>query len=123
MDAMLVIGQSDVELVQREQRVKIKMDAYRGETILGTIDAIAENELQVAPAGLSQHAGGTLATKTDASGVQRPLHTSYVALVPIDNRDLRLRSGMRGQAKIKIASRTLGQRLGRFIAQTVRFEL
>ena len=123
MDAVVVIEQGDVEMVDVKQKVWIKLDAYAGETITGEITAIAENQLEVAPNALSQNAGGALATKTDASGVQRPLHTSYVALVPVNNDDLRLRTGMRGHAKIRVAPRTLGQRLGRLIARTVRFEL
>mgnify|MGYP002623437513 CR=1 FL=1 len=123
MEAVVIVDQGDVELVTIDQKVRIKLDAYTGEVLQGHIKNIAENELEIAPAALSQQAGGALATKTDPSGVQRPLHTSYVALVPIENADLRLRSGMRGRAKIKVAPRTLGQRLGRLVMRTVRFEL
>jgi len=123
MDAVLIIEQGDVEWVSQKQTVWIKLDAYTGESLEGEISDIAENRLEVAPAGLSQQAGGELATRTDASGVQRPLHTSYVALVPIDNSDDRLRSGMRGRAKLRVAPRTLGQRLQRLLMRTIRFDM
>ena len=123
MEAIIVVEQGNVELVDVEQQVRIKLDAYAGEIIRCEITEIAEKRLDVAPEALSQNLGGGVATRTDASGVQRPLHASYVALVPIDNSNGRLRPGMRGRAKIRVAPRTLGQRLGRLIARTVRFEL
>lgn len=123
MEAMLVIDQGDIEFVRQGQTVWIKFDASAGRTFAGEVLEIAQVDLEDVSPGLSLQSGGTLATRTDASGAQTPLSTSYVARVVLDNSDGLLRAGMRGRAKIATRWQTVGQRIWRALHRTFRFEL
>ena len=73
--------------------------------------------------------GGDLNTAQDASGVLRPISTSYQAkteqlVVPSPvNSSGSLQIGWRGNAKIHVQNTTLGSRLKRFLVRTFHFEL
>ncbi len=123
MEALLVIDQADIEEVAPGQSVAIKLDAYPGRTFYGQIEEIARADLRVAPRTLSNMAGGDLATRTDASGVTRPMSTSYRARVPLDTDQDLLHSDLRGRAKISTRWQPLGSRLWRFLAHTFHFTL
>jgi putative peptide zinc metalloprotease protein len=123
LEAVLVIDQSDMPLVARDQQVEIKLDAFPGTTFDGRIEDIAKANLEVAPPSLSQQAGGDLPTKTDASGMPRPLSTSYRARVPLDDPGGMFRSGLRGRAKIDTGWQPLGSRFWRYLTHTFHFLL
>ncbi|MEX0714586.1 MAG: biotin/lipoyl-binding protein [Pirellulales bacterium] len=123
MEALMVVDQEDVEYLRLDQRVDIKLDQLPADTFQGRINFIASEPLKVSPRHLSNKAGGELATKTDDSGVERPLSTSYQVLVPLDDEESVLRIGLRGRGRIHAAPLTLGQRLMRFVSQTFNFRL
>jgi putative peptide zinc metalloprotease protein len=123
VEAVVIIDQGDVEFVEKNQPVRIKLDAYPGTTFESKIEAIAEIELEAVPRSLSQAAGGSIATRTDRTGVQHPLSTSYQASAPLDLQGERLRIGMRGRAKIYTRWRPLGMVLWRFFMETFNFQL
>ncbi len=132
LEALLVVDQADIELVDEAMRdgkhpeVTLQLDAYPGETLTSKIIEVAKVELQVTPAGLSSQAGGELNTKTDPSGVQRPMSTSYQARVPLkDQGELHglLCTGLRGRAKVATRWQSLGKRISRYISRTFHFEL
>jgi putative peptide zinc metalloprotease protein len=123
MEALMVVDQEDVEYLRLDQRVDIKLDQLPADTFQGRINFIAAEPLKVSPRHLSNKAGGELATKTDDSGVERPLSTSYQVLVPLDDEESVLRIGLRGRGRIHAAPLTLGQRLMRFVSQTFNFRL
>ena len=125
----MVIDQADIELVRRNTKtgewpeVEIKLEAYPGETIESHIVQISNIELKVTPARLSTQAGGSLDTRTDPSGVQRPMSTSYHARAPLPDAEGKLRVGLRGYGKIYTGWQTLGSRLYRYVARTFHFQL
>lgn len=123
MEAVLVVDQHDIDLVEEGMEADIKIDSARMDTFSGTIATIAETEMQVSPENLSLQSGGRLDTEMDASGRLRPISTSYQARVPLSNVEVPLRSGYRGQAKIYVGYRSLGWRLYRFCAKTFKFEM
>ncbi len=135
MQAILVIDQSDVEFVVKGQaRAKAKkpaaglvvdmvLDARPGESLRSHITEIANEELKVSPKHLSNKSGGDLATKTDESGIERPMNTSYQARVPIVDPDGILFIGLKGKAKIHAGYLTLAQQAWRLFQQTFNFEL
>lgn len=133
MEAILVIDQSDIELVRAGQEVEILLDCLphrplkTASTAGGSqplvITEIAGVDLQVAPGRLSTKAGGQVPTRTDAAGRQRPMSASYQARVPIDDPEGLLRTGLRGTARIHTADSTLGSRLWRLAMQTINFRL
>ena len=124
MEAILVIDQSDIPYVKKDQTVDLKLDELPLDTLQSTIIEVAKVELKVTPRTLSTKAGGELASKTDPkSGVERPQSTSYQARVPIDDPDNLLRLGLRGRAKIYADWLPLGTRLWRFLAHTFQFKM
>jgi putative peptide zinc metalloprotease protein len=132
LEALLVVDQADIDLVDEVTRdgeqpeVKLQLDAYPGRTLTSHVVEVARVEMKVTPASLSAAAGGKLETKTDDSGIQRPMSTSYQARVPLDEQgDLEglLCTGMRGDAQIYTKWQSLGKRLHRYIARTFHFEL
>ena len=63
-------------------------------------------------------------TRTDAQGLQRPLHTSYqVRTEPLEREDLIFQLGMRGKGKIATPWRSLSWRVYRYLSRTFHFEL
>ena len=129
LQAELVIDQNDIELINKEQRVEIILDALPGLDFETTIDEIASSDLKVSPASLASQLGGDLNTAQDSSGVLRPISTSYQAkteqleLPSSAGSSSSLQIGWRGSAKIHVQDTTLGSRLKRFLVRTFHFEL
>jgi putative peptide zinc metalloprotease protein len=138
MEAVLVIDQADIEFVRARRwgvdrhgeevmipgdRVELRIDELPDDTLKGEIDEIAESDLKVVSKRLSAKAGGETATRTDPSGIERPLNPSYQARVPLDNPDGTLRLGLRGRAKIHGQWQTISSRVWRLLTQTFNFKL
>ena len=122
-DAIIVVDQHDIDLVREKMEVDIKIDSARLKTFSGKIEKISEMEMKVSPENLALQSGGRLDTEMDSSGRLRPISTSYQARVPLENVDMPLRAGYRGQAKIYVGWRSVGWRIYRFLARTFRFEM
>jgi putative peptide zinc metalloprotease protein len=124
MEAILVVDQADIELIQIGDRVDMRLDAYPGKIFTSQITQIANNKLEVSPPSLAVQHGGELDTRTDAQGLQRPLHTSYqVRTEPLERDDLIFQLGMRGKGKIATPWRSLSWRVFRYLSRTFHFEL
>lgn len=123
MDATLVVDQSETDFIHRGQEVDIKIDALPAETFSTTLVHIASEPLEFASKQLSNKAYGELETVTDEQGRERPLITSYPALVFLQDPEGVLRPGMRGRAKVYAGYQTLGQRFWRYLTQTFNFEM
>jgi putative peptide zinc metalloprotease protein len=128
-EAVLVVDQTDIELLlqyahqNREfPKVDLKLDAHRWETLSGQIEKVALAPMEVTPPSLAGQGGGELDAKTDASGMLRPLSTSYPARVPLSNEAGKLRVGLTGKAKIYTGWQPLGRRLYRYLAHTFNFD-
>jgi hypothetical protein len=120
-EATLVIDQSDVELVAAGQPVAMELEASPGHLLAGSVEEVAEVDLDVVPQQLSAQLGGDLETESDPAGRPRPASTSYLARVPLDASPSLLMSGYRGQAKIHVGSQTIAQRAGRWLRRTFHF--
>lgn len=123
LEAVLVIDQSDIELVRRGQQVRVQIDQLPGEVYSTSVESVAQRELDVTSRRMSSKTGGQLETKTDASGVEKPLSTSYQARALLTDDEAVLRLGARGRARIAVASQTLASRLWRYVAQTFQCTL
>ena len=129
LDAVLIIDQADIELLQKNDdgqwpKVDIMFESLPGRVFHTRIEKVAVSPLQVAPRSLTQAAGGNLDTVTDPStGQARPLHTSFQALAPLEDPDGVLRLGLRGNAKIYTGWQPLGRRMYRMLVRTFHFEL
>jgi len=122
-EAALVVDQSEMEFVARGQAVDLKLDAFPWQTITGTIDEIAETSMEAGPERLSVKAGGSVPTRTDEAGRELLISTSYEALVTLDDPEGVFTPGMRGTARIRVGSRTVGQWLMRLVWQTFNFRM
>jgi putative peptide zinc metalloprotease protein len=123
MEAMLVIDQADVELVQKGHKARLVTEAYVYNVYEGEIESIADIDLKQSPAGLSTQAGGDLNTKMDASGMPRPISTSYQARIPLTDNDGSLFVGLRGHARVYTGWQSAGERLFRYVIRTFHFHL
>jgi putative peptide zinc metalloprotease protein len=123
MEAVLVVDQADIDLVRPDKEDGMKFDSGRLNRLTGKIGQISQMDMKVTPENLATQAGGSLDTEMDASGHMRPLSTSYQARVPLDNVDVPLRAGYRGQAKVYVGWKSIGWRFYRFLARTFRFEM
>jgi putative peptide zinc metalloprotease protein len=123
MEAVLVVDQAYIDLVREDQPVRMLLEANTRRAFDGQIEEIAATEMKVASRGLSAAAGGRLETKTDSSGLVRPLNTSYQARVPLGEAAGELQAGMQGQARIYTGWQPLGRRLYRYCAKTFHFDL
>lgn len=125
-EAELAIDQTDIDYVYPGQTVEILLEPYTNEELIGSIESeadISRQPMEITPDSLSFQAGGTIATRTDATGLQRPLSATFQVFVPLQNPDNRLIRGMRGRAKIAADPQSLGQRLYRYAMKTFRFDL
>jgi putative peptide zinc metalloprotease protein len=122
-EAVMVVDQREVEFVRRGQPVDLKLDAFASRTFSGTVDQIAETHIESGSERLSVKAGGGVPTKTDESGRETPISTSYEALMILDDAEGVFTPGMRGTARIKVGSRTVGQWLLRLLWETFNFRM
>jgi putative peptide zinc metalloprotease protein len=116
LEATLVIDQADIDLIRVGQKVRLRLDELPDESLTGTIAAIGELDLKVAPRELV--IAGDLPSRIDESGTPRPLNTSYQARVELDPERHRLQSGAPGRAKIYAEPQSIAQRLMRYLRQT-----
>jgi len=123
LQARIIIDQRDIELVAKKQPVRVKLEAYPEITLKSCVTGLARGEVEIAPPGLANTAGGDLATRTDEDGVTRPLSTSFYAQAPIANPDESLRVGLKGTARIFTGYEPLTHRLYRGLMRTFHFEL
>jgi len=123
MEAVLVIDQADIDLIEVGDEADMKIDSAKMETFSGIIRQISEMDMKETPESLSTQVGGRLDTEMDSSGKLRPMSTSYQARVPLENVEVPLRAGYRGQAKIYVGWKSLGWRVYRFLSKTFSFEM
>jgi putative peptide zinc metalloprotease protein len=118
-EAVALIDQADVDFVHPGAPASIKLDELPNTTLDGTVAAVAQIDLQVAPRELSDR--GDLPSRVDASGADHPLETVYQARITFDDHSLPLRSRTAGRAKIDAASQSLGARVWRSLEGTFQF--
>ncbi|MBI3863244.1 MAG: HlyD family efflux transporter periplasmic adaptor subunit [Planctomycetia bacterium] len=120
-EALLVIGQSEIELVTQGQLVRLSLDQLPGRVVEGTVAEVAAVNLESIPAELV--GSRDTAVLRDKTGALKPAETSYQARVTIAERDLPVSVRARGRAKIRVGSVPLGQQLYRLVRQTFHFKL
>jgi len=122
MEAVIIIDQSDIDLVKEGDEVEMMLDSAKLNSVTGKIARIAQSEMKESPENLASQAGGGLNTAQDASGKVRPISTSYQASVPLDQKHVPFRSSYRGVAKVHLEWRSLGWRFYRFCVKTFNFD-
>ena len=122
-DAVLVIGQRDLDLVAQGQEVRLMLEESAYHVFISKIEYIANDELEVLSPRLASTSGGPIPAQPDKDGTIRPLSTSYQAVVQIDDSLGIFRNGLIGQARIKTAPRTLASRLIRYLGRTFSLDM
>jgi putative peptide zinc metalloprotease protein len=125
MEAILYIDQDDIEFVRPEQALAIKLDEIPYRTFHSKIAEIGE-ELKLTPRSLSSKSGGELMSKTDESGTERPINTTFQARCNLDLEAAdagKLVQGLRGTAKIHAEWQPIGKRVWRYLVRTFNFKL
>jgi putative peptide zinc metalloprotease protein len=120
LQGLLVIDQSDVDLVRIGQRVRILVFEQPQQVLEGKIKAISELRLDTAPRELL--VAGLLPTQAEGQGA-RPTRTSYLARVSIDNLPSPVLMAAAGRARIHTAPRSIAARVYRYLKGTLRFQL
>ncbi len=85
VQAVLVIDQSAVNYVRKDQRVRLVLDEKPGQVIQGTVVEVAKMDLKIAPRELA--AGTDFPVRVDDKGLPHPQTTAYQALVRLDDSD------------------------------------
>ena len=122
LEAHMVIDQNDIALVQKGQEVDIMLDQSADHVYTSQIEEKSAENLKETPRRLSGLHGGKIPSQMDQTGTDRPLKPYYEAVAALPDDGI-LRVGLVGQARIKTAPRTLGQRLWRYVTRTFNFEL
>jgi multidrug resistance efflux pump len=119
---MLFIDGTDIQYVRCGQRVRVRFDLGPAIVLGGEVAEIAQRDLQSVPTELA--AEKDLVSRTNSSGQNRPLRTSYEVRVTLDDslRDS-LIIGARGRAKIVVDRQTLSQRLYRVLRRALTIEM
>ena len=123
IEAILAVDQGDIEFVHSGQVVEIFAAQYPGEAFRCQLDQISQLDMKVTPRSLSAKSGGELVTRTDGSGYEKPMSTTYQANVPLTDQSSELLLGATGQAKIHTGYQTIATRLWRYVCQTFNFDV
>ena len=110
------LDENDVELVRAGDRVQVRLDHLPAEILYGCVTEIAKLDLDMMPRELA--AAGDLPAESDRHGVTRPIDTWYQARVRFDRDVPHLVGRMHGRAQVEVASRSLIDRLLRYLKQT-----
>ena len=121
VEAVLIVDQTDIELVKVGQAVEIVWNDRPGRVVRGTVAEISDLDLEVAPQELLAHED--LPLTRDASGVPRPVSASYQVRVRLEGGIGSRVIGMQGRAKIETPQQSLARRLYRYLSRTFRFKL
>jgi putative peptide zinc metalloprotease protein len=123
VEAILAIDESDIEFVDSGQTVEIFIEQLPSRKLRSQLDQISQLDMKVTPRSLSSKSGGDLLTRTDGSGHETPLNTTYQANAPLDNEGGQLLVGASGQAKIHAGYQTIARRLWRYVCKTFNFDV
>lgn len=122
-EALIVVEQDDIEFIRNGDEAEILFDAIPDQVWCGSVDQVGLGALDYVPPRLAGQAGGEMATRKNDAGHDRPWNTSYLVRVRVDDPAGRLRLGLRGAARIHVASETLSTKISRWGARTFQFRL
>jgi putative peptide zinc metalloprotease protein len=124
MEAVLIIDQAYIDLVKKNDPVRVLLEAHTRKAYDTKVEDIATNEMKSLPKGMSATGSGRVEAKMDpTTGQFRPLNTSYQARAPLSDVPGTLQAGMQGQARIYTGWQPLFQRTWRFLNKTFHFDM
>jgi putative peptide zinc metalloprotease protein len=124
LEAHLIVDQGDIHLISPNAIAWIKIYGKAETTYKCHVSEIAKRSREEVPTELSNMAGGEVPSKPDPkTGVAKPLTAVYEVIIPLDNTNLTLESGLRGTAKIDGGTYTLAWWLLRWWNKMFNFQL
>ncbi|MFO0867307.1 MAG: hypothetical protein U0935_00020 [Pirellulales bacterium] len=112
-EASVYVDESDIELVQPGQSVRLTFAVWPGRVFHGTVRETAREIVTQLPKELTL--AGELALTHSPDQPVRPLETLYQVRVVLAEDELPLINRVRGQARIAVASQSLFERVRRWI--------
>ena len=124
-EGIIVLDQSDVNLIEPGQPAKFCIEQYRDQIVTGEVLFASHDELEMVPRELSQSNGGPVAIKQTAEGGERPLLKSFEVYATVQSKlpsaAPLMGDGFYGNAKIKVGHASLGRMLVRYVRNLVNF--
>jgi putative peptide zinc metalloprotease protein len=118
IDAVAIVEQSDVPLVQQGAMARVAIAQWPKGSLRGTVEEIAAVKTEQAPLHLA--ATRAVAQRSGQSGVNS-LQTTYEVRVRLENPPADLLPGATGRVKIAGRPETIASRAMRCLGQTFRF--
>jgi len=123
MEAVLIVDQAYIELVRKDQPVRMLLESHTRRALSSNVEKVSPTAMKALSPGMSAQKGGRVESKTDSTGMSRPVSTSYQARAPISDFGGTLQAGMQGQARIYTGWQSLFRRIYRYCAKTFHFDL
>lgn len=121
--AVLLVGQESRDELAVGQTVRLKVEELAGLTLEGPLEEISHRSRSAAPPALSNKYGGPLATMTDQDGLERLSGRAFEATVRVDVDPELVRTGFRGEARVRVRHRSLAGWIYRWLRSTFKFRL
>ncbi|MFH1300272.1 MAG: HlyD family efflux transporter periplasmic adaptor subunit [Planctomycetota bacterium] len=118
LQARLIVDQEDVEFIAPGQSVRILLDEYPGHVLKGTIQEIAEIDMEDLHPNLIHRE--EITTELDSTGKRQLRNTSYLARVTLEPPSERPLIHASGLAKISVSPESLGNKAYRQLRKTIR---
>ena len=118
LQARLIVDQEDVEFIAAGQSVRILLDEYPGTIFNGTIQEIAEIDIEDLHPNLIHRE--EITTEPDPTGKRQLSNTSYLARVTLEAPAEQPLIHSSGQAKITVSPESLGKKAYRQLRKTIR---
>ncbi len=118
LQARLIVDQENVEFIAPGQSVRILLDEYPGSIFKGTIQEIAEIDIEDLHPNLIHRE--EITTELDPAGKRQLSNTSYLARVTLEAPAEQPLIHSSGQAKIAVAPESLGKKTYRQLRKTIR---
>lgn len=122
-EAVVYLDQADLHDVRERMGLRLKLEHQPWRVLTGHIRHIGPAETDTVPPPLTNKQGGPLSTVTDQTGNERVADATYQAVVEFEDPPNDLQTGLRGQARILIMQRTLGDWMWRWFRRTFDFEI
>jgi hypothetical protein len=120
IEAVAVVEQSDVSLVQSGRAAHVAIAQWPHGAIAGSVEQIARIDADDLPLHLA--ATGAIPRRTDTHGSARALQTTYQVRIRLTDPPPTLLPGSVGRVQIVAPPHTLAARLTRWLSRTFRFE-
>ncbi|HVU88537.1 MAG TPA: HlyD family efflux transporter periplasmic adaptor subunit [Pirellulales bacterium] len=121
VEAVATVDQADIDRLAVGERVDIKVDQAAGTILLGTVKEVAEVDVDIAPRRLAKT--GELATRTDSTGIARPLSASYQVRIVLDTTDRTVLLGAPGRVRIHCPAESVVARVRRWLRGSFHFSV